>query len=281
MDVFVLVFLFYLSVIGHEFAHLISMQNKGVAVREFGIGMKKGPRISFLPKTGRFAGIRFSFYLLTFWLGAFNDADESLLTLPYKDRALVFCAGPFANIHFGCLLYILLFASTVYPRLCAYDTSGWGIEKWMLYPYYLILSSPYLWGSIVTIIILWFGRKFVSAYLAPVFGIVLLALLFCSIHNEGAVEYFSDVTGPVGFVAGLPEMATDMWSAVEWAAVLSIGLGAINLLPIYPLDGGFILLPIVEKILPRFVKFYKKSGLVLLIALMAFVIGKDIIMLVH
>ncbi len=256
------------------------MQNNNVRVREFGIGIKKGPRISYLAKSGRYEGMRFSFYPMTFFLGAFVDAEEKLFELPYKKRSLIFFAGPLANIHFGCLLYILLFASTIIPAIQTHVTTAWGMSDWILYFYYFILSSPFLWVSILAIFILWFGRKIISAYLAPFIGIFLLAWLFHSIYDSGgAVTYFSEVTGPVGFAADLPNMASDLWSSVEWAAQLSIGLGAINLLPIFPLDGGYVFLPIVEKIVPPCVPMYKKVGMVLMASLMSFIIAKDIIMI--
>lgn len=278
MDIAILVLLFYLSVIGHEMAHLISMRNKGVRVREFGIGIQKGPRISYVPRTGKYVEIRFSLYILTFWLGAFIDADDSLLRLPYRDRALVFCAGPFANIHFGCFLYILLFTSKYFFSELD-QIIKWGFKEWYLDLWELTVTSPYIWGSLSVISVCWFGRKFISAYLAPVLGILLLALLFRSLHDVGVANYFSDVTGPIGFGANLSEMAPDMWSAVEWAAQLSICLGAINLLPIHPLDGGYLLLPTLEKISPCFASIYKKSGIVLLVSLMLFLAAKDIVML--
>lgn len=278
MNITVLVLLFYLSVIGHEMAHLVSMRNKGVKVREFGIGIQKGPRISYVPKTGKYVGIRFSFYVLTFWLGAFIDADDSLLRLPYRDRALVFCAGPLANIHFGCFLYLLLFTSKYFFSELD-QIMKWGFAEWYFDFWTILVSSPYIWGSLSIIFVCWFGRKFISAYLAPVLGIILLVWLFHSLHRTGVVNYFSDVIGPVGFAANLSEMAPDMWSAVEWSAQLSLCLGAINLLPIHPLDGGYLFLPTFEKVSPRFASIYKKAGMMLLVSLMIFLVAKDIVML--
>jgi membrane-associated protease RseP (regulator of RpoE activity) len=272
----IIVFLFYLGVYLHEFAHLDSTRNNGIKVREFMIG-RGGPRVSFTPKTGKYAGICFSVHYLTFWLWAGVDADDKLFELPWKEKALLFCAGPFANIHFGCLLYILLFASTIYPSLQAHDISGWGIEEWILYFYYLTLSSPYLWGSLLTMFVLWFFRRPISAYLAPILGLVIVAYIFRSLYHVGVVSYFSDVIGPVGFVASMPEMASTMWTAVEWSATISLGFAAINLLPIYLFDGGYLFLPVVEKIFPRLVPLYKATGHMILFALLALIIAKDII----
>ncbi len=273
--VVVLIFLLYVSVVLHEIAHLISFRNKGLKVREFSIGTKKGPRLSYTPQTGKFAGMRFSFYPCTFFLGAFVEVEDRVLDLPYQDRALVFCAGPFANIHFGCFLFLLLYFSTIFRD---FATAGWGLSDWLLFLWYFISSSPYLWISLSVLPVLWFGRKIVSAYLGPILGILLISLHFLSVSmNLSPAEYVSEITGPIGFVADLPNMAPDMWSAVEWAAQLSLGLAAINLLPIPPFDGGYVVLPVIKKISPVFGSWYQKTGFAFLAGLMIFIFAKDII----
>ncbi len=271
----VLIFLLYVSVVLHEMAHLIAFRNKGLKVREFSIGTKKGPRFSYIPKTGKFAGLRFSFYPCTFFLGAFVEVEDRVLDLPYKDRALGFCAGPFANIHFGCFLYLALYFSTIFRD---FTMVGWGWSDWLLFSWYFIISSPYLWVCFLIIPTLWFGRKMISAYLGPILGILLILTHFLSVSmNLSPVEYVSEITGPIGFVADLPNMAPDMWSAVEWAAQLSFGLAAINLLPIPPFDGGYVVLPFIKKISPVFGAWYQKAGFAFLAGLMIFIFAKDII----
>lgn len=275
MDIFVLVLLFYLSVIGHEFAHLNSMLNKGAKVHEFGVGAPKGVRIFYVCKTGKYAGIRFSLYVFTWFLGAFVDGDFE--HLPYKERALIVCAGPFANIHFGCFLLIAVFVSSIFQNLR--QTTNFGLEDWVLYFWYFVCSSPFLWGSLLAIPVCWFGRKIVSAYLAPVLGISLLVWVFHSVAYVGVANYFSEVMGPVGLVEQLAESSNNMSSSILLAGQLSIVLGASNLLPIYPLDGGYLFLPAIMEFSPRFAKYYKKVGLWLILSIMALVFSKDIIML--
>ncbi|MCK9352010.1 MAG: M50 family metallopeptidase [Candidatus Paceibacterota bacterium] len=274
----VLLLLFYLSVVFHEVAHLISFRNRGLKVREFGIGIKKGPCFSYIPKTGKFKGIRFAFYPATFFLGAFVEVDEKVMDLPYRERALAFCSGPFANIHFGCLLYILLFASVFVPGVHAYDTSNWNILDWMSCIWHFAISSSCLYVPLLAIPTLWFGRRYISSYLGPVLGILLIVAHFYTASvSLSAVEYVSEITGPVGFVADLPSMAQDMWSAVEWAAQLSLGLAVLNLLPIPPLDGGCVILPTVKKYFPRFGLWYQKAGFAFIVIIMLLAFAKDIV----
>jgi membrane-associated protease RseP (regulator of RpoE activity) len=275
MDIFVLVLLFYLSVIGHEFAHLNSMLNKGAKVHEFGIGAPKGFRVSYVLKTGKYADIRFSLYLFTWFLGAFVDGDFE--HLPYKDRALIVCAGPFANIQFGCLLLIIVFVSSIFQNFD--KTLSFGMEDWILYLWYFISSTPFLWGALLTVPICWYGRKIISAYLAPVLGILLLIWVFKSVSYVGVANYFSEVMGPIGLIETLTENSCDLSSSVLLAGQLSLVLGASNLLPIYPLDGGYLFLPAIRDFSPNVAKYYKKAGLWLIMSIMALVFAKDIIML--
>jgi membrane-associated protease RseP (regulator of RpoE activity) len=275
MDIFVLVLLFYLSVIGHEFSHLSSMLNRGVKVHEFGIGAPKGLRISYVPKTGKYAEIRFSLYLFTWFLGAFVDGDFE--HLPYKDRALIVCAGPFANIQFGCLLLIAVFVSSIFQNFD--KTLNFGAEDWILYLWYFTSSTPFLWGSLLAVPVCWFGRKFISAYLAPILGILLLIWVFKSVSYVGVANYFSEVLGPVGLIKTLTESSSALSSSILLAGQLSLVLGASNLLPIYPLDGGHLFLPAIRDFSPSVAKYYKKAGLWLIVSIMALVFAKDIIML--
>jgi len=275
MDIAILVFLVYLSLIGHEFSHMTTMLKKGAEVTEFGVGAPKGLRITYVPKTGRYAGVRFSFYVFTWMIGAFVDGEFN--HLPYKDKALIVCAGPFANIIFGCLLLIAVF---LMPLGLFEHTKVWGIKEYLMYYWYLAESSPYLWGSLITVPVLWFGRKFVSVYLAPVVAIILLVWVFRSVSSSGLVNYFSEFSGPVGLISALPDMTNDIPSVILLVAQISIVFGASNLLPIYPLDGGHLFLPAITSVSPRLAKIYKWVGMTFIISLVGLILAKDIILLV-
>jgi len=278
MYIAVFLALLYITIVRHEFAHLDEFLNNGLKVREFGVGIKKGPRISYTPKTGKYKGVRFSLYLCTFFLWAFVEVEDGVLKLPYKKKALALCAGSFANINFGCLLYILLFASVFVPSLYAHDTSSWNMTDWILYLWYSVTSSPCLYIPLAAIPTLWFGRRIISTYLGPLLGIgLIVAHFYTGSLSLSVVEYVSDVTGPIGFVADLPSMATNMWTAVEWAAQMSFALGALNLLPIAPLDGGYVFIPEIKKGFPRFGVWYEKIGYATFAALMVLIFSKDII----
>lgn len=105
----------------------------------------------------------------------------------------------------------------------------------------------------------------------------------------------NDLSGPVGIVAMINEVGTAsettgaaIWSVMYLIAFIAVNLSVMNMLPIPALDGGRIFLMLVswciEKIIrrkpdPRIEGYIHTAGLVLLLALMAYVMFNDIIKL--
>lgn len=94
-----------------------------------------------------------------------------------------------------------------------------------------------------------------------------------------------DIAGPVGIVNLTKEMS-DLGFAylLYFAAILSINLGIINILPIPALDGGRILFVLIEKIKGSPVStsvegYVHQIGFILLIVLMVLVTVNDIVRL--
>lgn len=94
-----------------------------------------------------------------------------------------------------------------------------------------------------------------------------------------------DIAGPVGIVT-LTKQMSELGFAylLYFAAILSINLGIINILPIPALDGGRILFVLIEKIKGspvsvRIEGYVHQIGFILLILLMLFVTLKDILRL--
>lgn len=97
----------------------------------------------------------------------------------------------------------------------------------------------------------------------------------------------SQVSGPVG-IAGAVGSAYDQGAAalLSIAAIISINLAIINLLPVPALDGGRLLFVIIEGIIRRPIKpsiaaAVNGIGFALLILLMVVVTGSDILKLIH
>lgn len=97
----------------------------------------------------------------------------------------------------------------------------------------------------------------------------------------------SDLSGPIGTVDVIADMAEDSVSRMDYTylltllALIAINIGLFNLLPLPALDGGRLLFIFIEMIfrkpVPRkFEAWVHAAGMVLLLALMAFVCFSDI-----
>jgi len=97
------------------------------------------------------------------------------------------------------------------------------------------------------------------------------------IHSRETGVGVKDLTGPVGIVTIIAAQATtDYRIALNFLILLNINLAIINLLPIPVLDGGHILMAIIEKIRRRplslkFVEYTTTGFAVLLISFMLYV----------
>ena len=66
----------------------------------------------------------------------------------------------------------------------------------------------------------------------------------------GQMDFFDNVSGPVGIVGASSELV-DQGVYIRFLAIISLILGIMNLLPILPLDGGHLLFIAVEKVIGR------------------------------
>ncbi len=66
----------------------------------------------------------------------------------------------------------------------------------------------------------------------------------------GQMDFFDNVSGPVGIVGASSELVSE-GVYVRFLAIISLILGIMNLLPILPLDGGHLLFIAAEKVMGR------------------------------
>lgn len=111
-------------------------------------------------------------------------------------------------------------------------------------------------------------------------------MVYDSLFGLVGGRYSADsVSGPVGITGTIAQAAkSSAMDVLHLIIVISINLGIMNLLPFPALDGGHILLYVVEVIRGRKVKPQVEGiinfvGLIVLLALMAVVMAKDIIAL--
>jgi len=109
-----------------------------------------------------------------------------------------------------------------------------------------------------------------------------LSTLSALIHSKETGVKASDLSGPVGILASMAvEANTDYRRALNFLVLLNVSLAILNLLPIPVLDGGHIIMAIIEKIRRRpisirFVEYAYTGFAVLLISFMLYITFFDV-----
>lgn len=122
-----------------------------------------------------------------------------------------------------------------------------------------------------------------------------MALSYAQIIADAAArlimpQHTAEVLSQSSSVVGISVMASEaaeagIQSLLMFAALISMSLGFMNLLPVPPLDGGKILIEAIQAVMRRPLSLKAKAavsyvGLVLLLGLFVFTVGKDIVGLV-
>lgn len=201
---------FTVAVLVHEFGHFLAARKAGVKVYEFSVGFPFSPKIFTL---FRHRETEFTLRLLP--LGGFvsfsRDGDEEakdLFGASPLNRALILAAGSLFNIAFAFLLFVVLFA----------------MEKNLSLPTALAMSANTVWSV-----------------LSGTFGFLVKTL-----SGHGSWE---GVAGPVGIAASAGTAAArGLVSLLHFTAMLSLSLGFMNLVPFPALDGGQLLMLLIESL---------------------------------
>jgi regulator of sigma E protease len=127
----------------------------------------------------------------------------------------------------------------------------------------------------------WEGLK-LNLYVTKATAVGLYTLIADSLKGQGS---FSAVTGPIGMVGIVGDAYQFGWAyLLSFAALISINLAIINLIPFPALDGGRLLFLLIEKIKgsrinPKFTSTLNMIGFAILIILMLLVTYHDIVKL--
>ena len=206
-----IIFLLGFLVIIHETGHFIVARLCKIKVNEFGVGF--GPKIWHK----KIKGTEYELRLIP--LGGFvnlegeekeSDNEGSFNKASIPKRIAVVAAGASVNIIFGIIAYMIL----ILVRTLLFKQSNF------FEAFKISLESS---GELIKN--MWFG----------------IVQLFSG--NVG----INDMVGPVG----ISQMVSQTSGIVEFIyllSIISVSLGVTNLLPIIPLDGGKIVLYIIEAI---------------------------------
>ena len=213
-------------VLVHELGHFLAARQAGVPVYEFSIGFPFSPKILTLFKHRE---TEFTLRLLP--LGGFvsfsKDGDEEAADLfgaSMGHRALIMSAGSLFNIAFAFLLFIVVFA----------------MGKHMSVPDAMVTSVKTVWLVIT--------------------GTVDFIIKTFSGHGS-----WEGLSGPVGIAAIAGQAAAKgMLNLLYFTGMLSMSLGIMNLVPFPALDGGQLLMLLIEAIKrkPLSIRTYQAVNLV-------------------
>ncbi|KAF0144201.1 MAG: regulator of sigma E protease [Nitrospirae bacterium] len=241
------VIVFSIVVLVHELGHFIAARKAGVKVYEFSIGFPFSPRLCTL-----FHHKETEFTLRLLPLGGFvsfsKDGDEGaddLFRASYSNRALIMSAGSLFNIAFAFLIFVPVFIAGKH-----------------------IPFIDAVFASAKTVLGIFSGT---------------VIFIFNIFSGNGSMEGLS---GPVG-IAVMAGKATGMGflNLIYFTGVLSMSLGIMNLFPLPALDGGQLVMLLIESVRkkPLRLKTYQAVNLIgfaLFIILSVFVTYKDVVKLI-
>lgn len=205
--------LFFGTIVAHEAGHYASMRRAGVRIHSAGIGFPFPPTFTVYRKKNPDGSVT-KFQLSPWVLGAFVRAEERdekrIDELPYRQFAWIMGSGVVINLVLGAVLVGI-------GALIGGNWSGFLF---------------YVAGAVLV----WIGRKLFAAYIVPVLGFPALGLF-----AYGCISAVADRTqiGVVG-TAHMFSMASDARLTFVLAGLLSASLGILNMVPLFPFDGGRI-----------------------------------------
>lgn len=221
----IILFLIILSVlvVAHEFGHFWAAKRSGMRVDEFGLGFPPKIKTLFYSK-----GTAFTLNWLPF--GGFvrifgeNPQEESTVSDPnsfasksLSRRLMVLVAGVVANF----LLAWVLFSIVL---MLGIDSTDGFVQRGLFGAIYhgLLTTGKITW---LTLAAIW--QMFASLF-------------------HGAPD-FSSVVGPVGLVSLVGTVkSAGLAYVLYFMGIISINLSIVNLIPIPALDGGRVLIVLIE-----------------------------------
>lgn len=201
------------TIIAHEAGHFFAMRRASIRIVSAGIGFPFPPTFTVYRKKNP-DGTVTKFQLSPWVLGAFvrpDERDEKRIDeLPYRQFTWIMGSGVVINLVLGALLIGIGAAM---------------IGNWYGFGAYLLSAG-----------LLWLGRRLLAAYLVPVFGFPALGLV---IWGTVLAVLNHDQVGLVG-QARLFGVVDSASLAFVLAGLFSASLGILNMIPLFPFDGGRI-----------------------------------------
>lgn len=288
MIVFLLVF--SLLIIVHEWGHFFAARKSGVKVEEFGLGLgkklwgKKYGETEFTLNAVPFGGF-------VRMLGEEESSDDprSFEQAKLWKRMWITLNGIFMNLIFTVLALFVAFSVGSNPILLSeadlkhYQTQG-----------FVVLSEPDADGKQIIESIHKIKKPLPEAFLFSISETARISQFIFQKVAEIPSEIMKNkkvpdsLAGPVGIAQATHKILPGgIMAILKLAALLSLSLGLMNLLPIPALDGGRFFFQIIEMILspfgvkmnPKIENYAHVGGFMFLIGLLLVITGNDLLRL--
>ena len=189
-------------------------------------------------------------------LEAFYKDEESqqYCSLSFWKRVCILAAGPVMNLLYAMLIFVII-----------YSVLGVDIQNTATGEIKHIVLNPL--DSIVA------GFRYIGTVVVAILGLFNPATAADTVSNSTSIIGIA-VLSRDAFEAGLVNM-------LSFSAIISVSLGLMNLLPIPPLDGGRLLIELIQKITRRPVSvriqnYLSTAGFVLFMVFFVIMINQDI-----
>ncbi|MFC1608834.1 M50 family metallopeptidase [Patescibacteria group bacterium] len=276
-------------IVVHELCHAIVMDRHGIEIEKVSIGVL--PNVcSFGPFSHPKILGGADFYITPFLIGAYVKAvnEKELERLSFSQKVEIYSAGVMGNLFLATLAF-LTYSIRELDGIVIGDLIAVAIVG-VIVVTRLIKRVTAIFDSVVIPLL---GMAFV-VFLFHAYGqwIDQKAVVESSINSassistesnasreiiESADEVVEPVSGPVGAVKSLKDEMIDLSSFFKVVMIISISVAWINMLPLFPMDGGRIVSAIFEKCgLRRINTCFTSTTPMIVLLLIGYVLLKDV-----